>query len=77
VVEGESAEEFLFDEQFQLITSRGIINGCPGVGLVSFGMNATGWIVDFGLIDGQVRQFQCIPRSGAYEPTWGFSSGDC
>jgi len=71
VMEGSHVEYVLESPQFMSIVASQIMNRCSTVGLVSFGMNHTGWIVSYGKVNGQLQEFECIEPGIGFDPVWG------
>ncbi|MGG6298129.1 hypothetical protein ACQ4M4_27360 [Leptolyngbya sp. AN02str] len=69
---GPDAENVMNSIQLMTTISRTIINGCPPVGLVTFSMAETDWQSPFGLINGQVREFECVDPSSEPTTPWGY-----
>ena len=76
VMEGSHVEHVLYSPQFMSIVASQIMNRCSTVGLVSFGMNHTSWIVSYGKVDGQLQEFECIGFGIGLDPVWGESNCD-
>ncbi|MBP0032463.1 MULTISPECIES: hypothetical protein [Roseofilum] len=50
-----------------------IIDSCPGVGLVIFGLMATDYSRSHGVVNSKVQEFQCFETSSRRDPIpWGF-----
>jgi hypothetical protein len=65
------------NDSFEMSSSKKIIGQCPGIVAVSFQQHATDGVPPYGLINGQVKHFQC-PKGMTYENSpfkWGYFCG--
>ena len=61
------------DQMLNSITAN-VIRGCSDVAVVSYGILGTGYIKNFGLVNGRVQRFQCVEMGGRStpRPQWGW-----
>jgi hypothetical protein len=57
---GLATESVMNSTQFMNIISQRIINNCQSVGLVNFIQDQSDWVIRFGSINGEVKQFKCV-----------------
>lgn len=74
-ITGEDANAVMNSPQLLTTISRAFIAGCRPVGLVTFGVEYSGWINSFGVVNGSVAPFQCVDL-GEQEPVWGYQYCD-
>lgn len=69
VAGGPGSGVILTSPEFMQTISTAIITGCEIVSVVEFALDESDGIEQFGLIDGEVKRFDCVE---AGEPTWGY-----
>jgi hypothetical protein len=74
-IAGHDAQAMLKSPYLLGAIAQRLVNGCPGVGLVSFGIADSNQHRDFGLIGGRVREFTCTVPNGPRDLLqWGYTS---
>jgi hypothetical protein len=68
---GNDASNVMNSPQLLTAITQTITNGCSAVGLVSYGVNATDWSINFGRIGNQIRQFECVDPGDSRGRQWG------
>lgn len=70
---GDAAPNMMSSPQLLTSITEAIMSGCPNVGLVSFWLDHSDWVIEFGLIGDEVREFECIPSDDTNNPIqWGY-----
>ncbi|WP_008312285.1 hypothetical protein [Leptolyngbya sp. PCC 6406] len=59
-IDGPAADSVMVSPQFLKALSAELIQTCNGLSSVTFNRDHTGWTEVFGLVNGEVRQFDCV-----------------
>jgi hypothetical protein len=73
-IQGISAKDIIRSTSLLSSISSILINSCPSISVVNFGVHNTDWVVTYGLFEnGAVKQFQCTEiRKLGQEVAWGY-----
>lgn len=72
VLDGDATVDVMTSPRFLTSVSTTIIEGCNAVGVVTFTAAESDWSDSYGLVNGQVRPFECIDPGREDRPAWGF-----
>ena len=72
VIAGNAVESVMNSPQLLTSISQSIMQTCPGVGLVSFGVDQTDWGITFGWIGNRAREFECVDPGDGDTNSWGY-----
>jgi len=70
ILGGRMADDLMGSPQLLAGITESFISDCPSVGMVDFYRDQTDWGISFGVVSGQVREFDCI-NPGGPDPAWG------
>jgi hypothetical protein len=73
-MQGKGANSIMSSPKFMQIIATRIIKNCNSVGLVSFALHETDYIILFGLMkDKTIKNFECLEAGGTKKVHWGYA----